>query len=113
MGALSAITSTTVSKRTVFGNERVVMGYITLGDGTNTWPSGGLAFGASNLGIGGIDFIQFEQKSLQYYYDYTNAKIDGYLCGTAGSTNVQVQAGAATPASAELVHFIAIGHGKG
>ena len=111
MADLSAITSTTVNFRSVFGNKRVVSGYITVGDGASTWPSGGLSWGASNLGIGGITYVIFQPGSLNYTYNYTTKKIDGYSCATQN----QAQVGSTTEivASAEKVYFFCVGYGKG
>lgn len=110
MGALTAITSVTLETKTVFGNKRIRMGYVTVGDGSSTWPSGGLSLTAANLELVKIESIFFMPKGVQYYYDYVNAKIDGYLCGTAGAANVQVVADGAAIANGEKVYFIAIGY---
>ena len=48
---------------------------------------------------------------LQYFYDHTNTKLDGYLCGTAGAANVQVAANGATITASETIYFLAIGSG--
>lgn len=111
MGAISAITSVTFTAKTVFGNKRIRIGYVTVGDGSSTWPSGGLSLTASDLGLTSIDMVIFEPKGVQYYYDHDNSKIDGYVCGTAGASNVQVQANGAVIASGEKVYFIVIGTG--
>ena len=113
MAVLTAITSVTKVARTVFGNKRVLLGYVTLGDGASTFPSGGLALTASDLGMQGVDVVLFMPKGIQYFYDNTNSKIDGYVCGTAGAANVQVAANGAVIASGEKVYFVAIGWGKG
>ena len=113
MAAITAITSVTTVSRTVFGNKRVLMGYVTLGDGSSTFPSGGLALTPANLGMQGVDVVLFMPKGVQYFYDYTNQKIDGYVCGIAGAAQVQVAANGAVIASGEKVYFIAIGYGKG
>lgn len=113
MGAITVITNVTTVAKTVFGNKRVLLGYVTVGDGSSTWPSGGLALTPSTLGMEGIDLVLFMPKGIQYFYDYTNQKIDGYVCGTAGAAQVQVAANGAVIASGETVYFIAIGYGKG
>jgi hypothetical protein len=112
MGALSAITSVTVESRTVFGNKRVTYGYVTVGDGSSTWPSGGLALTAAQLGMSTVECVMFQSKGIQYFYDYTNTKIDGTVCGTAGAAQVQVAANGAVIASAEKVYFMAVGTGS-
>jgi hypothetical protein len=111
MTDLSAITSVTVSARTVFGNKRIAMGYITLGDGSYTVPAAGLSLTAAQLGWGGIDLILFEPKSGAYYYDYTNAKILVAGTGAGDNTKFNVAGGGVIPASGETVRFLAIGYG--
>ena len=111
MADLSAITSTTVNFRSVFGNKRIVGGYITVGDGVSTWPSGGLAFSASNLGIGGITYLAVQPGSLNYKWNSSTNKLDGYSCATQN----QAQVGSTTEvvASGEKVYFFCVGYGKG
>jgi hypothetical protein len=106
----AAISSTTVQNRTVFGNKRVVTGYINFTN--STWTAGGLAFDGSNVGIGTIDYMIIAPGDLQFFYNYTTAKIDAYLCGTAGAAQVQVAANGATVTTGN-VYFMIIGHGKG
>jgi hypothetical protein len=106
----AAINTTTVTSRTVFGNKRIVIGYINFT--ASTWTSGGLAFDGSNVGIAPtIDMMILTPGDLEYYYDYTNGVVDAYLCGTAGQ-NVQVKANGAT-VSTNPVYFMIIGHGAG
>ena len=111
MADLSAITSVTTSFRSVFGNKRVLAGYITLGDGASTWPSGGLSLKASDLGIGGITYIMFQPGSLQYTYNNTTNKINGYSSATQNLA--QVGSTVEIVASGEKVYFFCIGYGKG
>jgi hypothetical protein len=111
MADLSAFTSVTTSFRSVFGNKRIVAGYVTLGDGASTWPSGGLSLQASDLGIGGITYIVFQPGSLNYTYNYSTKKIDGYSCGTQNLA--QVGSTVEVVASGEKVYFYCIGYGKG
>jgi hypothetical protein len=106
----AAINTVTVTNRTVFGNKRIVTGYINFT--ASTWTAGGLAFTGANVGIGGIDYMLIAPGDLQYFYDYTNQKIDGVLCGTAGAAQVQVAADGATVSTGN-VYFMIIGHGKG
>jgi len=106
----AAINTVTVTSRTVFGNKRIVIGYINFT--ASTWTLGGLAFTGNNVGIGGIDYMIIAPGDLQYFYDYTNGKIDAVLCGTAGSNDVQVAANGATVSTGN-VYFMIIGYGKG
>jgi hypothetical protein len=112
MAALTGYNSVKVLNRTVFGNKRIVTGYVVFGDGSSYWPTGGIAFSGSDIGIGGIDFIMFTKRSIQYVYDYTNKKIDGYI--NAVDNTAQAKAGAAeTIPLNEQCAFFCIGHGKG
>jgi hypothetical protein len=106
----AAIGSVTVTNRTVFGNKRIVIGYINFTN--STWTSGGLAFDGSNVGIGSIDLMVIQPGDLQYYYNYTSKKVDGYLCSTAGAAQVQTAANGAT-VTTDNVYFMIIGKGKG
>jgi hypothetical protein len=109
--AISAIATTVVQNRTVFGNKRIVTGYLTFAN--DTWPSGGVSFTGSDVGIGGFDFVYFAPSGIQWKYDYTNQKIDGVLCGTAGNNQVQVAANGATISASDKVYFLVVGYGKG
>lgn len=111
MGAISAITSVTIEQRTVFGNKRITSGYVTIGDGSSTWPSGGLSLTHAQLGFQTLEAVLFQSKGIQYFYDYTNKKIDGTVCGTAGAAQVQVAANGAVIANSEKVYFFAFGTG--
>jgi len=108
--AISAYSSITVTFRSVFGNKRIVAGYINFAN--DTWPSGGVSLVGSDLGIGTIEYFMAQPTEIQWYYDYANGKLDGYLCGTAGAAQVQVKANGATLTTAN-VYFLAIGRGKG
>jgi len=107
--ALSAVDSVTIQGRTVFGNKRITFGYVTFGG--STWPSGGLPLTAAQLGLKDVEAVFFMPHELQYFYDHTNTKLDGYLCGTAGASNVQVAANGATITASETIYFLAIGSG--
>jgi hypothetical protein len=109
--AISAIATTVVQNRTVFGNKRIVTGYLTFA--ADTWPAGGISFTGADVGIGGFDFVYFAPSGLQWKYDYTNKKIDGVVCGTAGNNQVQVAADGATISASDKVYFLVVGHGKG
>jgi len=106
----TAINTVTVTSRTVFGNKRIVVGYINFT--SSTWTAGGLSFTGANVGIGSIGYMIIASGDLQYFYDYTNEKIDGVLCGTAGQDKVQVAADGATTTT-NPVYFMIIGKGKG
>ena len=106
--ALSVVGAITVITRTVFGNKKIVIATVVLGN--DTWPSGGLPLTAAQLRLTGLDLVLIEGKKLDYYYDYTNSKIDAYLPdATTGADQVRVVANGATPN--ETVRLIAIGYG--
>ena len=109
--AISAIESVVIENRTVFGNKRIVTGYLTFAN--DTWPSAGISFTGADVGIGGFDFVYFAPSGLQWNYDYTNQKITGVLCGTAGAAQVQVAADGATISASDKVYFMVVGYGKG
>jgi hypothetical protein len=106
--AITAYSTCVVTNRTVFGNKRVVIGYLTFAN--DTWPNGGVSFSGSDIGIGGIDYVQLAPASLNYYYDYSAKKVNGYLCTVAG--NAAAKANGQTIA-ADTVYFMVIGHGAG
>jgi len=106
--ALSAVTSVTVIARTVFGNKRIVIADVVLGN--DTWPSGGLPLTPAQLRLDGIELCLIEGKKLCYFYNYTTEYIDAYLpAGTTGAAYVQVAANGATPN--ETVRLLVIGYG--
>ena len=96
MGDISAITSVIISGRTVFGNKRVTWGYVTIGDGSSTVPSAGLAATAAQFGIRSVDSIIFSNKTLPYSW---------------ASDKLYSGAGAAVPVSGDVVYFQAFGGG--
>lgn len=106
--ALTAVGTITLIARTVWGNKRVVIADVVLGD--DTWPSGGLALTPSQLKLDGVDLVLITGKKLDYYYDYSNEKIDAYLPPTVtGADKAREAANGATPD--ETVRLIAIGYG--
>lgn len=94
MADLSAVTSVTISGKSVFGNKRVTWGSIVLGDSTSTMPAAGLAVTATQLGLGNVDWIMFSNKTLPYSW------LSDKLCSGAG---------AAVPISGDIVYFNAFG----
>jgi len=95
MADISAVSSVTISGRTVFGNKRITWGYVTLGNGTDTMPAAGLAVTAANLGLAGVDVVMCNNETLPYHW----------------TSNVLHGTGAGTPASADKVYFLAVGYG--
>lgn len=106
--ALSVVETITVVARTVWGNKRIVIADVTLGD--DTWPSGGLPLTPGQLRLDAAELVLITGKKLGYYYDYTNKKIDAYLPTTPSGEDVaRVAANGATPN--ETVRLLAIGSG--
>jgi len=111
MADLTALGTITVESRTVFGNKRVVIGTIVMGDGSGTWPSGGLALTPAQLGLHAIEWMQIEPKEMGYFYDKTNGKIDAYVAaGSPGAAVIHIKAVATVPTTA-AVRFMAVGWG--
>lgn len=112
MGALSSVGSPTTVFRTVFGNKRVVVCTLTFGDGSSTWPSGGLAFAPSAVGMAKFEFVSIDSDGQQVYrYDYTNEKIDAYVApSTGGADKVLVAANGTAPASG-TIRVLCVGYG--
>ena len=96
MGDIAAITSATISGRSIFGNKRITWGTIVLGAGTDTMPTAGLAVTAAQLGQKNVDAVLL-----------SNAGADSYRW----SSDVLYGEAAATPASADTVDFLAFGYG--
>jgi len=111
VAALSALGTITIEARSVFGNKRVVIGTIVMGDGSNTWPSGGLALSPSQIGLGAIEWMQIESKEQCYFYNKSTGKIDAFVPATTpGAAVIMVAADGSTPTTA-TVRFMAVGYG--
>lgn len=105
-----AITSIPVSinVRTVFGNKRIVIATLTMGN--DTWPSGGVTIAASAFGLQAIEFMAIDSGNHDYHYDYANGKIDAYLPATVtGADAIRVTANGSTPN--ETVRCFVVGYG--
>ena len=113
MADLTAVTSVTNTFRTVFGNKRVVAGYVTLGDGSSTIPAAGLALTASTLGLSEVEFIIFEPKSAAYMYNYDNETLEAAGTGAGDGLVFNLNGGGIIPPEGEKVHFLAVGYGVG
>lgn len=112
MAPLTTLGSPTIITKTVFGNKRVVICTLTFGNATLTWPSGGLSFTPSQVGMARFQYVSIDSDGQQVYrYDYTNQMIDAYLpAGTGGATNIMVAANGSAPASG-TIRILAIGYG--
>jgi hypothetical protein len=95
--------------KTVMGNKRVLFADIVLGDGVEVWSEYGVSLTPQNFGLVGINAIIFSGGQAQYVWDKTNKVINAYVCGTAGASNVFVEATGAT--INETVRCMVIGFG--
>jgi hypothetical protein len=111
MSELAALGPITIEKKTVWGNKRVVIGTMVLGDGSSTWPSGGLAITPEELGLDAIEFLLFETKEQAYWYDSDNAKIDAFVPAAVPGEAVIMTASIGAVPSANAVRFMAVGYG--
>jgi len=66
----------TQQSRTIMGNKRAVVYTATL---DSSYPTGGEALTAANLGLVSVDFLLAESKNgYMFEYDYTNSKLKAY-----------------------------------
>jgi len=96
--------------RSVFGNKRITIFDITIGDGLKIWPVAGVSLAPRDLYLDRVEFVKIAGKSMDYYYDYTNELLKAYLpAATGGASNVRVPAENSTPN--ETVRCLVIGWG--
>lgn len=79
-----------VTRRVVAGHQNIVTGTIAF---DSSYPTGGEAFTAANLGLRTIDLMLVSPRSgFAFDYDYTNSKVlaytQGYAHGTGGSVTM-------------------------
>lgn len=112
MGALSSLGSPTIVTKTVFGNKRVVIGTFTFGDSSSTFPTAGLSFAPSQLGMAKFQFVQIDSDGQQVYrYNYSTEKIQAYVPdGTTGADKIMVAAANTVPV-AGTIRFMVVGYG--
>ena len=111
MGVLSSVTTVTPITRTVFGNKRIVVADLVIGDlAGGTYPAGGISLLASDLGLQAIEYLSAESASLVYKYGYDTNKLLAYTFqGTPGATKKLIIAEAAVPD--ETIRITAYGYG--
>lgn len=110
MAALTVLGIKTVETRSVFGNKRIVIGTIVMGDASGTWPSGGLALAPADIGLKSIEQITFDAGEMQYFYNKSTGKVDAFVAATTpGAAVIHVAANGSTPTAA-TVRFLAIGY---
>lgn len=107
---MSGVTSITDVSRTIFGNKRIVIADVHIGDGTKEVAAAGIPLVASEFGLKTIEFLDTESASLVYKYDYTNYTLLAYTAaGSTGATALLIIADAAVPH--ETVRMMVIGYG--
>jgi hypothetical protein len=111
MAALSSVTTVTPLTRTVFGNKRVVIADLVIGDlAGGTYPTAGITLTPINFGLREIEFLDIESGSLIYKYDYSTQKLLAYTFqGTPGATKKLIIALDAVPD--ETIRVTAYGYG--
>lgn len=77
----------TITRNITAGHQHIVSGHLSF---DSSYPTGGEAFTAANLGLKTVDLMLVQQtKGLVYEYDYTNSKLMAYaqgaLVGAAGA----------------------------
>lgn len=84
--------------RGVFGNKRFVISELTIGDGADTFPDGGVSLEPEEFGLKSIDSVLVEGASISYVWDSSEKKLNGYVPGaTTGVDEVKVAAVNAVP----------------
>lgn len=111
MADLDTVESITIVTRTVFGNKRIVIADVVVGDGTDVWNDGGLPLTPADLGLEAIELLLVDGKELDYYYNYSTEKIDGYVAhGTPGAAVARIPA-IGVQITQETLRVLAVGYG--
>jgi len=110
MGVITAIGTLTKTFSSVWGNKRIWMGTVVLGDGADsTWPTAGLTLSASSFDMVTIESVIINGGSL--FYSYNGSVIHAYTgAATTGAALVMVVATDAVPVS-DTVNLLVIGTG--
>jgi len=107
---ITGVTSITTVANTVFGNKRIIIADLHIGDGTKEMAAAGIPLTAQEFGLQTIEYMAAEDASLIYKYDYTNSTLLGYTAaGTTGATALLIIADAAVPH--ETIRVMVIGAG--
>ncbi len=112
MTPLTTLGDPTIVFKSVFGNKRIVVATLTFGDGSLTWPSGGLAFSPSSVGMTAFEYVAISGDGQQFYiYNYTTGYIDAYVAATTtGADKVLTAADGTAPADG-TIRIFCIGYG--
>ena len=112
MADLTAVGTITVQFRSVYGNKRIVVADVVLGDGAGgTWPAGGLTILPAKLGLRVFDYVEINSGSLLYNMTPSTGLINAYTPtdSSPGATKTFIKATGSAPY--ETVRIMAIGYG--
>ena len=112
MGAITALGTFTKTFSSVFGNKRIWMGTVVIGDGAgSTWPTAGIPLVASQVGMETIETAIFNGGTLFYSYDSATATVHAYTGAIiTGAGNIMGVATGAVPVS-DTINLLVIGTG--
>jgi hypothetical protein len=108
---ITGVTSVTPIEmgRTVFGNKRIVIADLVIGNGSSVWPAAGLSLTPEQFGLQNIDFMIIAGGQAKYKYTSSTQVLQAYVAGTASATAVFVIATGAT--INETIRVVAVGWG--
>jgi len=100
--------SISIVTRTVWGNKNIVIADLTVGDGALTFPTAGVPLTPEDFGLETIDFVAFDNLSMDYVYNISSEVLDAYVPhDVPGAAVVRLDAAAAVPN--ETVRCLIIG----
>jgi len=113
MTDIASITVTPVTgTKTIYGNKRIQISDLTIGNGSATWPPAGLSLYASAFGMSSIDYMAVDGGSLVYKYTPSSSLLQAYTAdATGGNAKLFLIASSAVPS--ETVRAFVIGSGLG
>jgi hypothetical protein len=107
---MTGVTSITTVANTVFGNKRIMIADLHIGDGTKEVAAAGIPLTPAEFGLMGIEYMDIESASLVYKFDYSTNAILAYTAhATPGATVKLIIADAAVPH--ETVRCMVVGYG--
>jgi len=111
MGAMTSIGTFTKITSSEFGNKRIWIGTVHIGDSSSTWVSGGFAVTPSNFVMDSVDEILFDGGTLLYTYITSTGKINAYTThATPDPAQILIQSAGAPH---ETIRILVIGNGGG
>ena len=86
---------------------KVVLSKIVMGDGSSTYPTGGIALAGAFLGlpvtIESIKIIDNGEQGINYTWDSVNQKLRGFITGLASAVESELTSGFTMPVHSILV----------